>query len=73
MSIAEKIAGQMSAVRWVLLALELLLAAWFIAAVPFVNAGTVVGLAACAAFMAVTVGWSSFKGLLKKLWAANDL
>ena len=71
MSIAEKIAGQMSAVRWVLLALELLLAAWFIAAVPFVNAGTVVGLAACAAFMAVTVGWSSFKGLLKKLWAAG--
>lgn len=57
----------MTAVRWLLAVVELLLLNWFIAAVPFVNAGTVIGIAACVMLLALTIGWKGFRGFIGKM------
>lgn len=67
MEIIKKLFSSMTAVRWVLAAIELLLLNWFFAAVPFVNAGTVIGIAACVLLLALTIGWKGFKGFIVKV------
>ena len=69
MEIIKKLFSSMTAVRWVLLVIELLLIIWFAAAFPFGNAGTVIGGIMCVVLVIATLGWKDIirfaKGLCK--------
>ncbi len=64
METLRKLFASMTAVRWVLLVIELLLLNWFIAAFPFANAGTFMGIFLCLASAALTLGWKGFRGFV---------
>ena len=67
MEMVKKILVSMTAVRWVLLVIELLLFIWFAAAFPFGNAGTVVGGGMCGVMMILTLGWKGVAGFIRNV------
>ena len=71
MGFIKDLFGSMTAVRWVLLVIELLLLLWFAAAFPFGNAGTVIGGLMCCALIVLTLKWNGFTGVLKGLWKSG--
>ena len=67
MKMIKNILDSMTAVRWVLLVIELLLTVWFAAAFPFGNAGTVIGGIMCLFLAAVTLEWNGIVRFAKNL------
>lgn len=67
MKMIKNILDSMTAVRWVLLVIELLLIIWFAAAFPFGNAGTVIGGIMCCILIGVTLEWKGIVQFAKRL------
>ena len=65
MGILKKIFASMTAVRWVLLVIELLMILWFAAAFPFGNAGTVIGGLMCCVLIIATLKWKDIMRFVK--------
>ncbi len=66
MKASAKVFGSFATVRLVLLVIELLLMTWFIAALPFVNAGTIAGVFICLLLIFLTLKCKAFKSFVKK-------
>jgi hypothetical protein len=66
MKASAKVFGSFATVKLVLLVIELLLMTWFIAALPFVNAGTIAGVFICLLLIFLTLKCKAFKSFVKK-------